>query len=276
MINLASPGSGDLVTRTGSPVLTATPEGPGFNCSAAAAIKEITSLNTPAQFQLANQMSAFIRGRWIGNTGSNVPDNIFGVTYNATPFWAWGIGNGAPNANNGVANAPCYFFDQGTSTFTNNYGANAALVDGSMFSAGFVGIATTGSDRLYVNGVIQHNTSGGIAFNANHYGSLSPVIVLGNTNSARTGASIITVSYIWNRLLTAGEMRYLDANPYALLRWPIDIVYDVLEQGRPASQPGGGKYFNMGFPLTVGAGAAALGERWLRRRKFMLRRGAPR
>ncbi len=225
IVNLASPGSGDLVTRVGSPVLAPTPEGLGFNCSVSAAQKSIQSGNVPLPFQMASGMSIFVRGQWIGYAGNNNPDNLLGITYNAAPFWAWGIGVSASTGlNSSALNSICYFYDQGSSTFTNGQGATSSIANNSMFSGGFVGTAASGSRRLYLNGVAQANVTGVNAMNANHYGSLAPAIVLGNTSATRTGASILTVGYIWNRLLTAGEMRYLDANPYALLLWPSDRV----------------------------------------------------
>jgi hypothetical protein len=235
IINLAAAGSGDLVTRTGTPVNVLTPEGLGFNCSVAASQHSIQAGNTPVQFQMATGMSAFVRGQWIGYASNNVPDNILGIEYNATPFWAWGIGVGATQAvNSSALNAPCYFYDQGSTTFTNGQGATTALTNKQMFSVGFVGFSASGSQRLWVNGVNQTNVSGVNAMNANHYGSLSPLITLGNTNSGRTGASIITVGYIWGRQLTAGEMRYLDANPYALLLWPSDLATMVVGGSAPS------------------------------------------
>ncbi len=268
-INLAAPGYGDLVTRTGVAKLSMTPDGLGFDCSPAAAANSVASTNTPTRFQLASGMSAFIRGKWVGYSGTNVPFNLFGIEYNAAPFWAWGIFAGPNTGNGSVVNSIAYTIDIGSTTFTSDYGAAASPGNGNMFDAAFIGTPSLPTNPLYQNGIFQTNPSPPNAMNANHYGSLSPVIALGDPTSTRSGGSILTVAYMWNRLLSLPEITALHENPYMLLLWPEDSLMAEIVGAPPfvPPPPALSRQFLLS-PLTIGGASLE----WLGRRKMKLRR----
>jgi hypothetical protein len=99
----------------------------------------------------------------------------------------------------------------------------------------------------------------------------SPQIGFGGNNTARNSSFIPTVAYAWNRNLSIGELEYINYNPYSLLQWPVDIVYEVLSQPTAAPPPPAVNSTNRAIllsPLTVGGAAME----WLGRRKVTMKR----
>jgi hypothetical protein len=274
IVNLASPGYGDLniLQATPTPVpLVMTPEGPGINIAGTGTTtRQVNGLCPTALLQNGN-LSLFVRGQWVGNTGAaSIDSRIFGIYFSgagtASPFFGYilcaadgvqpnCIGAAFASAS-GTLTAPTY---TGTRTLTTN----------QMLSAGVVNPGTqtvTGTSLVYQNGVKYTATT------ATHFGfyGAAPQIGFGQGNSAsdHSPAFVVTVAYAWNRVLGDGAMSYLNANPYALLQWPIDLIYEVLEQ--PSAAPPTGNVRNKAMilsPLTIAGGALE----WLGRRKMKLR-----
>ena len=208
--NLAAPGYGDITTRTGNAVgLGLTTEGPGlsyFNTTASNA----TGL-TPTSWQLNYGVSLFLRGRLTTAGTNGAPVTLFGVTLSTSPFNAYAIGQGGT-----VGNVMSLFQ---TSSAANQNGTIVPTV-GAMLSVGATFPRST-IPNLYVNGV-QDTINNAVTVNITYAGTVSTT--LGGAASGRNVGITFTVCYIWNRVLTAAENRYLDANPYALLLWPSDRV----------------------------------------------------
>jgi hypothetical protein len=84
-----------------------------------------------------------------------------------------------------------------------------------------------------------------------------------------------TVGYIWGRILTPGEISYLDANPYALLLWPSDVAF-AMSEGLPTPQaavtPTSAPQRAFFSPLAIGLGGAAAASRIIRRNPLVTRR----
>ena len=77
--------------------------------------------------------------------------------------------------------------------------------------------------NLYVNGVLDTLIGNAPHVNITYGGTVTTSLGPQQSGDIRR-TQPLTVGYFWNRVLTAGEMRYLDANPYALLLWPSDRV----------------------------------------------------
>ena len=140
------------------------------------------------------------------------------------------------------------------------------MVSGGGVWYGTPSVPAAPSEFMYQNGSVAFlSTSEAAGF----YGT-DPQIGFGDSNSTRTAACIPTVAYAWNRTLSAAQMRYLDANPYSLLQWKIDLVYEILEQpvADSASQASGTSSMIPLAPLMVGGAALE----WLGRRKITMRR----
>jgi len=212
IINLAAPGNGDLTTRTGVAVgIGQTPEGPGLAYTGTTAAT--ASGLAPASWQVTAGTSVFVRGQDTGARTTNKPVYFAGLSLSATPFNGWAIGAGGAGTAGG--NALTVYYNNTASTYT----GSIVLTSGAMFSAG----ATFGAGaaaKVYVNGVQDTLTGSPPNVSLVYAGTVSTV--LGAQNSGDAVDATLTVGYLWNRVLTAGEMRYLDANPYALLLWPSD------------------------------------------------------
>jgi hypothetical protein len=212
--NLASPGSCDLTSRTGVAAgLGITPEGPGLAYTGTTAAQ--ASGATPATWQKASGQSVFVRALNKGSQVTNKPVYFVGVGCASSPFNCWAVGVGGAGTAGGTALT--LYYNTTVSTFTGGIVPSA----GAMMSAG----ATFGSGaaaKLYVNGVQDTLTGSPPNVNITYAGAVTTY--MGLQGSGDTTNATLTVGYLWNRVLTAGEMRYLDANPYALLLWPSDRV----------------------------------------------------
>ena len=139
------------------------------------------------------------------------------------------------------------------------------MVSGGGVWYGTPSVPAAPSEFMYQNGSVAFLST---SEHAGFYGA-APQIGFGDCNSTRNAACIPTVAYAWNRTLGAAEMRYLDANPYSLLQWKIDLVYEILEQ--PVAIPPSGIGTSSMIPLApLMMGGAAL--EWLGRRKITMRR----
>ena len=211
IINLAAPGSGDLTTRTGVAVgLGKTPEGPGLAYTGTATA--IAGGPTPTAWQKNYGVSLFTRCQITTQAANNTPSYIFGVASSSTPFNCYAVGVGGTTANGAIS-----VFH--SSTAGNQSGAIVPTT-GAMCSVG-AAFPQSADPNLYVNGV-QDVISNVIPTNITYNGTITTE--LGEQTSPHGVLATLTVGYIWNRVLTAGENRYLDANPYALLLWPSDRV----------------------------------------------------
>jgi hypothetical protein len=210
--NLASPGLGDLTTRSGTAVANSpTQEGPGifFNSTTASAANG----PTPASWQKASGQSIFVRGKSLGVPTTNKPAYLLGVACASSPFNCWVLGVGGSGAGGGNALALFYQTTSAAYTGTTARTTNAMFSGGATFGAGAPAI-------LYYNGIQDTLTGSPPNVAITYAGAVTTYLGLG-TSSAIVDTTM-TVGYLWNRVLTAGEMQYLDANPYALLLWPSD------------------------------------------------------
>ncbi len=214
IINLASPGSCDLTSRTGVAAgLGITPEGLGLVYTGTTAAQ--ASGTTPASWQKASGQSVFVRALKTGSQVTNKPVYFVGVGCASSPFNCWALGAGGAGTAGGTALTLYY------NTTSSVYTGEIIPTAGAMFSAG----ATFGAGaaaKLYVNGVLDTLTGSPPNVNITYAGAVTTY--LGLQGSGDTTDATLTVGYLWNRVLTAGEMRYLDANPYVLLLWPSDRV----------------------------------------------------
>jgi hypothetical protein len=224
--NLASPGSGDLVNRLSATKLGNTEEGLGLDIRGTAGATLAQGV-APASFLAPSNMSLFVRGLWDGGGATtNQPTIIFGVTFNtaaaSSPFFSYSI---SPTTNNQAHVVGCAYATNSTTFLNPSFvgmlpvpTANAMLSAGAIFRGS---PSVTAPALVYTNG-IQFTASTSNNFGA--YGA-QPWVALGNIGgTTRDSGMVVTVAYLWNRALTAQEMRYLDANPYALLLWPSDLV----------------------------------------------------
>ena len=224
--NLASPGNGDLVTQGGTATpLVLTPEGLGINVAGTGVTGRYVNGPIPPALQQAGHVSIFVRGQWTpGVAAANVPSRIFGVWYSATdgvaPYYSYTISPTTATQSQCLGAA----FASSASAFVNPaMGGTHTLIVGSMASGCLVLTGTTTQTAfaiLYQNGIPYTAVT---SYEQGFYGT-SPQIGFGDTNSSRNSSFIPTVAYGWNRVLTASENIYLDANPYALLLWPSDRV----------------------------------------------------
>ncbi len=212
--NLASPGSCDLTGRTGVAAgLGITPEGLGLAYTGSTAAQ--ASGTTPASWQKASGQSVFVRALKTGSPVTNKPVYFVGVGCASSPFNCWALGAGGAGTAGGTALT--LYYNTTASTYTGGIIPTA----GAMFSAG----ATFGAGaaaKLYVSGVQDTLTGSPPNVNITYVGAVTTY--MGLQGSGDTTDATLTAGYLWNRVLTAGEMRYLDANPYALLLWPSDRV----------------------------------------------------
>jgi hypothetical protein len=150
-----------------------------------------------------------------GSPVTNKPVYFVGVGCASSPFNCWALGAGGAGTAGGTALTLYY------NTTSATYTGNIVPISGAMFSAG----ATFGAGvaaKLYVNGVLDTLTGSPPNPNITYMGAVTTY--MGLQGSGDTTDATLTVGYLWSRVLTAGEMRYLDANPYALLLWPSDRV----------------------------------------------------
>jgi hypothetical protein len=267
--NLATPGLLDLVTRVNANSYNInTPEGPGLNTRTGTA--QISSL--PASFA-PTAITLFVRGQW---TAANpaTPARIFGIYMNTSNFIGSQLEAGPNYAGSVVGTIGAYY----TASSTNIYipGGTLTPTVNSMISAGGTWLAGAALPLLYINGikqVLQGSSLPTMNFNAGEYVSTGQLGMGEYFSSTRNGATTITVAYMWNRILGDADMVYLHNNPYSLLQWPIDVVYDVLEE--PAALPGTPTPNNKAIfwsPLTVGLGGAAAASRIISRNPLVTRR----
>jgi len=259
--NLVAGGNGNLTTRVGVAVgLSPTPEGPGLLYSGQATASFGGAC--PSTFQLSSGQSLFVRMKR-GPTvyqGGHVA-YLFGVAITSSPFNCYIIGTGL---NGSTGNGQLGLLYQTTAS---SYIGTAILPLNTMASAG----ATFGSGapgKLYVNGAQDTVTGSPPNVNITTY-TPNPTIYLGLQNTTDSVYATITVAYIWGRPLNDGEHRYLDANPYSLLRWPVDIVYDTIENQTTVLPSGVIVNKPMIFSPLMLAGVGGL--EWLRKRKIKMR-----
>jgi hypothetical protein len=249
--NLVSPGSGDLTTQGGAAHVAMTPEGPGLALSGTATNIFLRGI-APKQLQQAGRLSIFVRCQWFGNGMANWPAPTFGLTYNTTgassPYYSYLLSTSdSGHANvmgSGLVSVTPTGFNFGT------FGA-ATLTANQMVSAGSTYPMIPGTAtgwNYYQNGVLYTGSNSavdGIAYGA------TPWVVFGDPSTrGRNVGTTPTVAYIFNRVLTPAEMRYLDANPYCLLQWPGDLLLALARLssgaitvranfGLPIEDPGG-------------------------------------
>jgi hypothetical protein len=213
IINLAASGTANLTTRTGTAIsLGPTPEGPGITFPGTAA-SQASFASPPASWQKATGgYSVFVRALKTAAPVANHGVYFIGVGCATTPFNCWALGSG------GTAGAALQVYYNTTAA---DYTGTIIPTTGTMFSGGATfGAGVTPS--LYVNGVQDTLSINDGSPNITYAGTVTAY--LGLQSSGNTLGATITAGYVWNRPLTAGEMRYLDANPYALLLFPSDMV----------------------------------------------------
>lgn len=259
--NLAFPGAGDLTTRTGDSAksLAATPEGFGIPFTTTTASQASGPL--PSTWH-QNATSVFVRGQCNGQSGSlqlGVWIGSIGTDYN------WVVGQGAQGASPGSM-----WIAHTNAVNTQFTTANSLFNTGQMTSFG--GTFLQGSNPLaYVNGTPQPLTG---AFPVNNTYPGSNTLAFGEQGSGNKVNSTLTIGYVWQRILTPQEYIYLDNNPYSLLLWPSDLAVAMISKPQAVTPATVVPSKSMIVaPMTIGLGAAASAERWLRRRKMILRNG---
>lgn len=278
IVNLVSPGAGDFTSAGSTIVHELTQEGPGLALSGTAGTAWVSGVASTLM-RPQGRFSAFIRGRYNGNAGSNLPVALFGVSFSGnasvSPFWSWAI---MPNDSVHTQRFGLGYASS-TSTFVNTAIAGSpALIPNKMASCGIVipGSPTNlVNQELYQNGAEYLNNST-VAIGA--YGA-TPNIIMGDTGGLDRNVSFtLTSAYMWGAgvILSPADMQYLDENPYSLFLWPQDYI--MAELVGAAAHPGTPTQTNKSIfwsPLTVGPltglGAVAGAERWLRRRKAQIR-----
>jgi hypothetical protein len=267
--NSANPGAGDLNIVGGVPVISPTQEGPGLDVTATGAF--LAGLASP-QMQPNGRFSAFFRAKYLGNAGTNVVTNIFGMTFNTSLStngrYVFGIFPVSATA----ANQFGIGYGNSSSTFLNTSAASGTTLPANRMASG--GIVALGSrstnvdQQVFQNGVLRpNNNTGNIGF----YGA-TPWIVIGEaTGGGNTPAAIVTTAYYWNVVKSQDEMQFLDENPYALWLWPSDFVMSTLV-GKAAVTPTSAPQNPFLSPLTVGLGGAAAVSRIIRRNPLVTRR----
>jgi hypothetical protein len=252
IINLARPGSGDLVTRGTASYLKMTPEGPGLNST----VNNSGAWGpAPASFQQANNVSVFARGLFLGNANNNQVCPFICVTYSTTvtpPYIAYGVGSGPQSLSGSLLGSIGCFYTAGGGAGFQSYGGSVAPTSGAMLSAGGSWGSAAGSNKVYANGV-QNALAGS---QAPTFTYSSPQINLGiwspdPSDASRISLIVITVAYIWSRVLTDGEMRHLDANPYALLLFSSDWVSLA---AAPLASGGTAVVADFGCPIETSVG----------------------
>ena len=268
VINLVSPGLGDLTTRTGTDVnLVQTPDGLAVNGTGTSSANVLQG-NTPTggQWRLTTTQSIFYRGIKTATAASNTPTLLIGVQFNASPFNSFGMGFGG-TASGGPGAITAYQ----TSVSSAQTGAIVPPLQ-QMFDAVMTfppGIAV--GAQLWVNGV-KDTVADATTVNITYGGTVVTTQMSSANNSGRNAASNGNVAYIWApRLLQAMDAVHLHQNPYCLLLWPEDIMMAQLV-GRSTTTPNNGPQLPFLSPLTAGLGGLASAERWLARRKLMMRR----
>lgn len=275
--NLATPGLGTLTTNGGGAIMASTPDGMGINLTGTATNVYLTGL-CPVVLQLPGKFSAFVRMMWTGNAGTNLPASIFGVTFTGTgsgsPFWSWLIAATPPSA---PAQRISIGYCVSSSGFVNNTlstpSANPALVAGQMTSVGITfPAAATGTQLItqcYQDGAFYNSNNNQ---NTGFYGA-SPQIVLGDPSGrGRNVSSIVTVAYIFNNPKSLADFHFLDTNPYAMLSWNSDMVFDELVHNAAAPPVSNTTSRSILWsPLTI-AGAGVGIEKILRRNPLLTRR----
>ena len=273
--NLAYPGSGDLTAAGSTIVHELTQEGLWLALGGTAGTAWVSGI-APPQMKPQGRFSAFIRGRYNGNAGTNTPVGIFGVSFtgnaSTSPFWSWAI---MPNTAT-VSQRFGLGYASSSSTFLNtSINSSPALITNAMSSCGIVILGSPSisvDQQLYQNGVQYINNT---TANIGAYGT-TPNVIMGDTGGlARNCSFTLTAAYMWGAgiIRSTADMQYLDENPYALFLWPQDyIMAEIVKAIAPPGTPTPSNKAIFWSPLTVGLGGAAYAERWLRRRKIKMRR----
>jgi hypothetical protein len=162
----------------------------------------------PSQLQLTTHTFLW-RGRHYG--GENITLPYFGLLFdnaNSSPFFSAGIG---PDSNVSADNV-CVFFNNG-STFV-DLSINVSLSTRYNKPLQFVGCYKPGFQALYDNGVL---VGSGTDASVTTYGATAPFCMVGNiySNNQWTNAEA-HLGLMWNRILTAAEVAWLQVEPYAM------------------------------------------------------------
>jgi hypothetical protein len=241
VVNMATPGLGDLTTRTGTAVnMTMTPDGMGVAHSGTTGTDVLSGpLPTIGPWRGTTGQSLFVRGQKTATAANGTQTILVGVTTNATPFNCYGIGFGGSGAGGGGA-ITVYQTVAGSA----QVGSIVPLLN-SMFDAGasmFPGNTSSptgfgNGPGLWVNGV-KDVVASPATVNITYPGTL-PIVCLGEANnSGRTVAATITTGYIWgNRLLGSPDYLYLHLNPYCLWLWPADLTMAQIVGHAPIVPP---------------------------------------
>jgi hypothetical protein len=259
IVNLAAPGTCDLITRTGTGLTNGfTPDGMGVAFSGTSAAECGGLTPTSGGWRDTTGQSVFVRGMKTATPGSNTPTLLVGLVGTVSPFNVYGIGFGGASLPNNIAvyQTSTSAAQQGAITLSNNlmFDAVATMVPG-------VGVGPS----LWVNGV-KDTVAATTTVNITYPGTVSTY--LGQQNSGRTAAATINVGYIWQRRLVQDqEARYLHANPYCLFLWESDLLMAQIVGKTVVVPPATTSTNFLLTPLLVGGGALE----WLGRRKIKLR-----
>jgi hypothetical protein len=266
--NLAAPGNGNLDTFTtgvASRIFTApTPEGWGISVQSGNPAT-ITG-SAPTQWQLTSGVSLFYRGQYLAKPINTESVVFLGLTCASSPFFSYVITGGGAGGTTGQLGVA-----YNTSSIL--YNGTIVPVVNSMYSAAAT-FAAGGPAKLFVNGT-QDTLSGSPPNVALLYTGGAVKVNFGNVSSTQVFGTTFTVGYIWGRILTPGEISYLDANPYALLLWPSDVAF-AMSEGLPTPQaavtPTSAPQRAFFSPLAIGLGGAAAASRIIRRNPLVTRR----
>jgi hypothetical protein len=203
-------------SSAGNILLTTTPDGPALNSLKNAGAGNATYYGiAPSSFKTWSNLTMFWRG-FVGPSGDTLGNNstIFGIAYDNA------VGPPYQVVDLGMTVAVRSFVDwnSGGTYMSGNSGASIAVNFNTMNSIAAT-FPVSGTVTQYVNGVsVYSGTSFGGAPNT----SATSTICIGSYFSG--GAhdytnTAATLACAWNRILSANEVAFLDADPYCFLTW---------------------------------------------------------
>jgi hypothetical protein len=189
--NLASPGLGDLTTRTAVRTGQApgiTPDGVGLSYlgTIGSSTASATTGSCPVAWQKSSGLSLFARGKRISLSNANHTGLFVGVNCSSSPFNCYLVGGGG---NGTVSSGQLGVFY----TSTNNFNGSMAVPVGPMFSAGAT-FPSGAPPNLYVNGVLDPLNGSPTNTNITYAGTVS--VLLGEQGTNANVGSTLTVGYI--------------------------------------------------------------------------------
>jgi hypothetical protein len=212
-INLVS-GS-DTLTLTGDASLSAS----GLEAPNSGSLTGAILASPPSSFQSA-AVTLFWRGQFHGDgtIGNNPPlVSMFHNDTNASPFISYGL-----NRRNPVQDALYGLYSEGSNS--HNISMSAVIDTGAGYDTpvSYILTRTSGATGVYKNGTLigADSVSGAISYGATPALAINRHITV-TGDSANTNTELV---FIWDRVLTSGEIADLTANPRFFLASPDPLI----------------------------------------------------